>query len=140
LARLEINTHQGPAAAINAVERFALDDGRAVGAVHGVIDLTPPHHRGVWLVLAELEQRAYVADAAGEQVIARLTRRHDRHAVVRLQRLLPIDFAVLRVEAVKLVRRPNQQLLAAGRLDHRRRGIAGLLGRKSLPDFAAAVL
>src|SRR6185369_4155592 len=63
-ACLEVNAAERAGVAAGTVDHAVFNEGRAVGAVDGRLDVAPPNDLGGGLLTIELEQRRHITDAA----------------------------------------------------------------------------
>src|SRR5262245_5979503 len=100
LARVELHGPQVPDLAIVPKDHPAFDGRRAAAAIDGARRRAVPDDFGSRLILGEPVERRAISNAAGVKIIARLPRRRDRHCILRLEWLAPIELARFWIQAV----------------------------------------
>ena len=141
--RVELQTAK-LAVAAHAVDVTVFDEGRAHEAVQRVgVFFTEafafPMQRGFRFRGVEFEALRAGVKRAEQQQITRESRCGDTESRANLPGMRPEDFASGGIERVHGLRMPEDELLRAARLDHRRWCITGLAGIERAPEFFASV-
>ena len=105
------------------------------------VALAVPQHAGRGLGLVELEHHRAVVETGHQQAIPALDRGGHRHAVVDLERMLPVHASGFRIERRDRQWMPDDQLpRPPGRDDDRLRVARFRCRRQRAPEFAAGHL